>query len=253
MGVTIFATEDSGRSWAQVACTTAPVTPQRCHASSGIPFGGDKSFITFANDRSGWLGIVSNAGTPALLHSSNGGRIWHDQHVGLPPMVQPPTVARQIFPMGTFDQPHIVGRVGILPEIVSFYRPKPRASWSRLYLYRSSDAGASWHFYQRTPLPAPSVAQSVCGEGALAAFPDASHWIAVSGSVIWWTANAGKTWSHTAMHAPPGLQLVSLTFADAPHGWAEAVPQSESGGVWGATTVLRTSDGGKDWLRVAVP
>jgi photosystem II stability/assembly factor-like uncharacterized protein len=252
MGVTVFSTVDGGKRWTQVACTRVQFAPQACHSNSGVPFGGDKEFITFVNHRSGWLTIVSNGGTPALLHSSDGGRTWHDQRIGLPPTVQPPTVTRQIFPMGTFDRPHMFGRVGVLAESVGFYRPKPRATWSRLYLYQSTDAGASWHFYQRTPLPAPTIAQYASGEGSLAQFLDIRHWIAVSGNVIWWTANAGKSWSHAVMHVPARLQLVSLTFTDPSHGWAEAVFQGQTGGMLGGTALLRTSDGGRDWLRITV-
>jgi photosystem II stability/assembly factor-like uncharacterized protein len=253
MGVTIFRTDDGGKRWTQVACTSVQFAPRACHSHSGIPFGGDKEFITFANDRSGWLTVVSNAGTPSLLHSSDGGHTWHDQHVGLPPSVQPPGAASTVYPMGTLDEPHIFGNIGVLAEAVGFYRPKPRASWSRLYLYRSADAGASWHFYQRTPLPAPTIAQYASGEGSLTQFLDIRHWIAVSGNVIWRTANAGETWSHEAMHSPARLQLVSLAFADSSHGWAEAAPQGQTGGMLGGTTILRTSDGGRHWSRVAVP
>jgi photosystem II stability/assembly factor-like uncharacterized protein len=253
MAVTIFGTADGGERWTEVTCTAGPVAPEPCRFYSGIPFGGDKEYITFANDESGWLTIVSNTGTPSLLHSSDGGRTWSDQRLGLPPSVQPPTTTRQIFPMGSFDRPHIFGPVGILAESVTFSGPQPQTSRSRLYLYRSSDAGASWHFYQRTPLPAPAGAQYSYGQFSLTQFVDARRWVAVSGNAIWWTANAGQTWSPTAMRLPPGLRLLALAFTDPSHGWAEAVPRSQIGGMPGGTVLLRTSDGGRDWRRTAVP
>jgi photosystem II stability/assembly factor-like uncharacterized protein len=253
MGVTVFATADGGRHWSKVACTQVAGYQKLCPSDSGIGFGGDKTFLTFTDNRSGWLTIASNTGIPSLLHSTDGGHTWRDQGVSLPPGLSPLNRPNQTFAYGTLGQPYVFGRSGILAEVVSFFQSKPHAAWSRLYIYRSEDAGSTWNLAQLTPVPGLTNGPYELGAGPVPQFLDAQDWLAISGATIWRTANAGAAWSHIAMRLPAGLQLLSFSFTDPRHGWAEAAPLHEDGGVLGSTTLLRTNDGGGRWLRVSVP
>jgi photosystem II stability/assembly factor-like uncharacterized protein len=253
MGVSIYATASGGQRWKRIACTAVPGNSGFCQNNSGIPFAGDKEFLTFATVRLGWLTVVSNTGTPSMLRTTDGGRTWSDVHVGLPPGVQPPSPAREIFPMGTLDPPSLFGPVGILPEVVGFYHPKPRASWSRLYLFRSSDGGRSWHFLERTPINGPSLAQFETGQATLSSVIDDRDWFFVAGRTLWYTADAGTRWFHAPMRIPSNLHLVSLTFTDLSHGWALALPPGQNGGMLGGPALLRTDDRGKHWKHVQTP
>lgn len=242
MSVEMYRTGDGGRHWIHIACATFSGAPpgKRCNLHSGIDFGGDKEFLTFSNALDGWLTVFSNGGIPTILHSQDGGRTWRDQRVGLPPGIRPPGPKDTVFPLGTFDAPHLFGREGVLAERVGFYQPKPQANWAYLYLVRSHDAGQTWQFYERVPVPDPSVNQ----------YLDAQHWIFVARSTTWMTNDGGRAWTRTPLHLPQGLQLTALSFTDPRRGWALAEPHGQIGGLDAATALLHTNDGGRTWSKL---
>jgi photosystem II stability/assembly factor-like uncharacterized protein len=248
-------TADGGRRWARIACVTFsnPLPGYGCPLHSGIGLGGDKEFLTFRNAADGWLTVFSNTGIPQLLRSGDGGRHWSDQRVGLPPGVSLPGPPSTVYPEGSFLPPHLFGQTGILAESVIFSRVRSIASWSRLYLFLSQDAGASWRFYQRVPLPDLVTTRDEPSPVLLPTFLDSRHWLVVFGKTIWSTADAGQTWSHAAMHLPAGLQLASVAFTDPSHGWAGAGTPKQIEAVGGGTSLLRTSDAGRTWARIALP
>jgi len=255
MSVYMYRTENGGRSWSRVACASLPASLPNyaCRLHSGIAFDGDKEFLSFSNRFDGWLTVFSNAGIPEILHSGNGGRTWRYQAVGLPLGLHQARTPKAVYLMGTFDQPRLFGRLGILPEVVTSYPPRSNTGRSRLFLYRSLDGGRTWQFYRTTPVTSPSIEQFGFGEGTLSSLPRPRNWLFVSGKNIWRTANAGRTWSRSPMHIPGMLHLASLSFVDPSHGWALVQPAGNNGGLLGGTSLRRTSDGGKHWSVIRLP
>jgi hypothetical protein len=166
----------------------------------------------------------------------------------LAPSASRPTTRRQgrwsdVFAAGTLDAPHIFGQEGILPEVVDFYRPHARTSWSILYLFRSRNAGATWQFFRRIPVPAASLSQ----------YLDAQHWVFASTKATWWTSDGGANWAHGAAHVPGKQQLSAVTFTDLKHGWAIADLYRQDDGPDVGETPLQTNDGGHIWSTVRIP
>lgn len=247
MAIQMYHTGDSGRRWTRVYCTLIAPNPQApftCpHPGSAIGLAED---LVFTGLSSGWLTVYNNSGVPDLFHTVNGGVSWRRQGVGLPPGVAPPTVQRQVFPSGELLQPRFFGAVGLLPETVGYYQP--RATSSRLYVFRSTDGGRTWRSSLRT---------RVSGQVALWQALDARHWdfIASSGSrqTIWLTPDGGAAWSKHPLQLPPGLALVGLHLTGVKRGWATAQTRAESTETALGAVLLRTTDGGAHWTKVKLP
>jgi len=246
MSVSVYRTSDGGRHWNRVACTSFSNTPSRysCLHQSGIGLGGDKTNLTFKDGHEGWLESLEASGLPDIYYTADGGTSWRRQALGLPPGVERPTATTTVFPEGTLLQPRFFGRIGILPEEVSFNRAKPRANWSRLYIYRSTDGGRTRDFAVRTP---------VTGANNLWQTIDARHWLFVSSDAIWSTNNGGASWAKRPLHLPPDLILVGLQFITATDGWATAQRQADSRVSTSGTVLLHTTDGGVHWTETTQP
>ena len=246
MPVDVYRTSDGGRHWNRVACTSFTNTPSiySCPHQSGIGLGGDKTYLTFKDAHDGWLEAHENSGVPDIYYTADGGTSWRRQGLGLPHGVGVPTANTTVYPEGDLLQPRFFGRTGILPEEVGFYRAKPRANWSRLYVYRSTDGGRTWDFVLRTP---------VTGATNLWQAIDAHHWLFVSSGAIWSTNNGGASWTKRPLHLPPGLMLVGLQFITARDGWATAQSRAESGVSASGTVLLHTIDGGVHWTETTQP
>ena len=251
MAVYVYRTVDGGHHWSRVACTTFSNMAHGygCSYPSGIGFGGDKEYLTFRNAHNGWLTVHDNSGVPELYHTADGGTSWRRQAVGLPPGVTLPTGKSTIFLSGTLLQPSFFGRIGLLPEEVGFYRQKPRASWNRLYVFRSTDGGQTWRSALGTPVTAPvGPWQAV----------DFRHWVfastqPASKEPVWSTGNGGTTWTKRSLHVPAGLMLVGFQLTDARDGWATAQTHADSELTASGTVLLHTTDGGVHWAELRLP
>ncbi|MEX1228814.1 MAG: YCF48-related protein [Planctomycetaceae bacterium] len=103
-----------------------------------------------------------------------------------------------------------------------------------LVLY-TNDGGVVW---KESPGPLPDEVAEIMNFRAVAC-RDQHVWIAGSpGSVIWHSADAGRTWSR--QFTGQTLPISSLSFADADNGFA-CGPMG---------TILRTTDGGRTWTAV---
>lgn len=246
MPVNVYRTSDGGRHWNRVACTSFSNIPSRYHCpnQSGIGVGGDKTNLTFKDAHDGWLESLEGSGVPVIYYTADGGTTWRRQAIGLPPGVERPTATTTVYPEGTLLQPRFFGRTGILPEVVGFYRAKPQANWSRLYIYRSQNGGQTWDFAVRTPVTSPNTLWQTI---------DAHHWLFVSSGAIWSTNNGGASWTKRPLHLPPGLMLVGLQFITARDGWATAQSRADSRVSTSGTALLYTIDGGMHWTETAQP
>lgn len=95
--------------------------------------------------------------------------------MGLPPGVTLMGPKSTVYSLSSFLPPSLFGHAGILAELVTFNRLRSIAIWSRLYLFRSQDAGATWRFYQRVPLPDLVAAQNELSNVPLTRFLDSRH------------------------------------------------------------------------------
>jgi len=255
MAVEVYRTTDGGRHWSRVACTSwsNPGPGFGCPRQSGIGLGGDKTYLTFKDAHDGWLEAQENTGVPDIYHTADGGASWRRQVVGLPPGVVPPSGKigqSTVFPSGTLLKPSFVGQIGLLPEEVGFYRPKPRATWDRLYVFRSTDGGRTWQSALRTPVTAPiSQWQAL----------DSRHWVFISTTLtgfrqtIWSTENGGVSWTEHAIQLPPGLTLVAVEMVNERDGWGIAQTHADSEVSASGTALLHTTDGGRHWTRQVLP
>lgn len=251
MSVYVYRTADGGHHWSRVACTAFPnPTPgYSCARPSGIGLGGDKEDLIFTDARAGWLTVHENTGVPDLYHTAGGGVSWHPQNVGLPPGVARPCAKQQVFPQGELLDPQFCDPTGVLPETVGFYRPKPRATWSRLSVFRSADGGRSWPSVLHTP-----VSGLVTFWQAL----DARHWVFLSASPgsqqsLWSTANAGASWTEQRVDLPAGHTLVGFDLSNPRDGWGTAQRHGDAQTSAFVTILLHTADGGAHWMDVRLP
>jgi len=128
-------------------------------------------------------------------------------------------------------------------------------------LLATSDGGKTWRpllgqipTYGPTPSPTvaefpPCCAMDPIGEPQRPREPlidwlDPTHGWAVVGTSLYWTADAGRTWSSGSPLPASG----TIQFIDAEHGWLVASDSSDPGSViYARAPVFRTSDGGKTW------
>jgi hypothetical protein len=98
------------------------------------------------------------------------------------------------------------------------------ASWSRIYVFRSTDEGRSWDSALRAP---------VTGDVGEWQALDARHWLFVATSVssrqtLWSTQNGGGSWTKHPLQLPPDLLLVGVQMTGDRDGWATAQTHAES-------------------------
>jgi photosystem II stability/assembly factor-like uncharacterized protein len=123
-------------------------------------------------------------------------------------------------------------------------------SRSRLYVFVSSDGGATWGT-ARAMTPASVV---TVGEGPVVEFLDPDHWWVSSQSqmggdkvqatpTLTYTSDGGQSFATV-----PSPRIIQMKFTNRTHGWAEAVtgPQNRN-------QLIRTVDGGRHWTEVVVP
>jgi photosystem II stability/assembly factor-like uncharacterized protein len=225
----VLHTTDGGRTWAPLTKTPLPRL---------------RSIRMF--DQRGWAAGESNSVFPAgVFSTTDGGRTWSSV----------PATRFESWTSGHFFSPHaalLIGRQSRVARIdrgrldgASLNLPNPstprkialmsnQRGWlvgDRGLVRMTHDDGRTW----RSPTgELPALAKS-CDFSALSA-RDQSVWIAGSpGSVVWHSADGGRTW---AVH-PTGqnVPIQSLCFVDRHRGWA----------VGELGTILATRDGGKSW------
>lgn len=144
--VAIYRSTDGGEKWIEVA-RSGPYS-----MSSGLPFGGDKSDISFLNPTTGWITGLILTSNELMLHATHdGGRTWQQQPMPLPKGFAPHWTAFAKPP--TFFTP----RDGILPAYYTF-REDSGQETTIVAFYVTRDSGTTWTYNGPGPVSTWSVA-----------------------------------------------------------------------------------------------
>src|SRR5215467_2504985 len=208
-------TSDGGSSWSEVWRVDA-----QHPRSAGVPLDGSKYVLGFRDSSIGWLTVThGTAGT--LLLTFDGGRTWSPVEL---PLSEP----------AMFTDLELLsdGSAVLVARTGSGYLALP-----------SRDGGLTWEGAR----PIRILTTPNRGENRTS-FIDHDHWATAGGSLVQTTSNAGRTWRTVRASLPRGVvALVDVWLAGTGEGWATGDDGS------GNLRVLRTADGGADWLLSPVP
>jgi len=224
-GIVIFHTTDGGATWTIASSTN----PQGDSAPGALPFGGDKTGLSFLNASTGWITGAEPNNIPWLYVSHDGGRTW--QHQSL----QPPPHQSWVFPY--LARPTFFNATdGVLPvyTIIDCKSscPPHHGELYGSYIYVTRDGGITWH---STTL--------LAGYAGDADFVDLNHgW--VPSYFLYMTSDAGQHW--TKITSAGHFFTFHVDFVSNEIGWAIA-----SYTATGNTFLLKTEDGGHTWTKVS--
>jgi photosystem II stability/assembly factor-like uncharacterized protein len=212
--VEIYRSTDGGETWISVG----PL--------SGLPFGGDKSAITFLNSTTGWItGATLQYDTLYLYVTHDSGRTWRKQDMPLPRELTSHWRGR-LQPLPKF----FTARDGILPIFYEIYAGpndslRPTGEMV-VAIYATHDSGTTWTY---------SSVKRVNGF-SLISFADMNHGWLMNGSDLYVTSDGGRRWTTIhPRHLPVGV--IQLDFISPVVGWARGQIPS----------LHKTLDGGLTW------
>ena len=224
MDVDINRTADGGHTWVKVASDDSR------DERSGLPFGGDKSDITFLNPMTGWVTgyIVGCDRGTYLFVSHDGGRTWGREELPVPAQVTSLRNEETMAP--TFFS----ARDGVLPVSISYAGYcETGKEITVIVFYMTHDGGATWVY--TTP-----VTLMPGNRRPPSSFADMSHGWITEGSVLYRTIDGGRTWSRLPL--PLAFShMKQLDFVSPSAGWATRST---------APFLLKTVDGGQTWMPV---
>jgi len=201
----LWKTTDGARSWHTVS---SPFPPDQC-----------MSGLSFIDESHGFIAARFASSSPAVYRTDDGGATWGGAPVPAPPGFQPGTGS-------SFWLVSIRGFGSV--DLAAF-----ASDSGSLYVYRSTNLGASWTYLT-------SIPNAIASIGLVTP----SRWVQViAPGLSRETTDSGKTWhayaSDYSQAAPIAPQVV---FADASVGYAT---------VRGA--IQRTIDGGLHWTPIQTP
>ncbi|HHY38989.1 MAG TPA: hypothetical protein GX507_08715 [Clostridia bacterium] len=213
--VSIYKTADGGASWS-LASRTDPQSSRE----GGLPFGGIKTGLSFADHKRGWLTGVDHSDKIWLYETLDGGETWEKVRLPVPEGYSTDGGSASTHPPVFFD-----GQDGFLP--VRFGGENPPVT----VFYATSDGGKAWH-------PTAPVTHAE-GKGLLWSFVDPDHGFALSGDTLYSTDDGAKTW--TVVNSVPDLEGTrQLEFVTPKTGWAAGDNEEKA-------FLLKTVDGGRTW------
>jgi photosystem II stability/assembly factor-like uncharacterized protein len=208
--VDVYRTTDGGATWKKVASAT----PDN---KGGLPFGGDKTGISFVSPTTGWITGEEPIDNFFWLYTTeDGGTTWKQQTLPLLPGV--PKTQYVLSPPTFFDAQH-----GLLQA--NYFTT---ASTAEIVLYTTQDGGQTWQANGMTP----NAAQVV---DAL----DLQHLWATDGATLYTSSDSGQHWSTLTTNATY-KNVGMLGFLSPQLGFALSATDSGS-------FVLKTLDGGQTW------
>jgi photosystem II stability/assembly factor-like uncharacterized protein len=215
--VSIYRTEDAGRTWHLVARTGR-------RGRRSFPYQGGKTGLFFASPQDGVLTGYDAAGHAWVYATHDGGRRWAPSHLVMPPELQGQPV--------TFGPVAFFGRRGrgvLIASVFGF----------PTVIYQTTDGGRRWSLAGAMPYPAGAASQTV----DIASQEDLWAVVNVSPTeqpetALMRSTNGGRTW-HRVPGSLPGLVL-SLDFINGSIGYANVV----GGDIW------TTTDGGAHWFNL---
>jgi photosystem II stability/assembly factor-like uncharacterized protein len=216
--VALYRTQDGGQTWARLLDPYNDGGIQICQ----------KTGLLFTTPQNGWLtGDCGGVMTGAFLYeTADGGQTW--QPVALPA----PTEAPDLFSdtgttyCGTLSPIFFSPQVGKLAVSCMDTIKSPPANL--LYLYSTSDSGATW-----TPVSIPT--------GTIDFLSADNGWVLSRN--IYYTTDGGQTWSFVKTVNWDG----QFSFVSETLGWAVARAVTDTGT---AIALVQTTDGGKNWTEI---
>ena len=201
----------------------------------------DLTGVVFTDAQNGWATGQSftedDYSSGVILHSTDGGQDWTTQYAS------------------TAD-PNLPS-AGIAFSAVAFADAKhgwavgetqgSDSSYNQTVIMHTTDGGATWT--QQLDYGPPYVSNEDDATLSSIACTNAEHAVAVgydeNGTEIFRTINGGAKWTRLVQPVLWELDLTDVVFADATHGWAVG-PYVVTRNV---NPVIRTTDGGRTWLR----
>jgi photosystem II stability/assembly factor-like uncharacterized protein len=213
----LFETHDGGASWHRVAST--------------VPLSGP---IRFVNVREGWaVSEPRGLAGGGLYRTTDSGRHWRRVRLTAPPGYRSQAA--------TAGVPRFFeSRVGVVPV-----RFRDRKHAQHLVVYLTRDGGNTW-----SPRPAPVDADLRAQSwGIPEALPfsaaTADSWFLFVGRRLFWTRDAGRSWSITRTVAPKAPRVWDVYFTSPLDGWAIFAPVET--GPRAGSALVKTTDGGRHW------
>ena len=220
--VDVLHTSDGGATWKIISASDY----NTANNPTAIPFGGDKSGLSFVSTTTGWITGFTAADNFAWLYvTHDGGVTWQHQAIPLP------ANASQV---STFPPVFFNATSGLLPAII------PSLAGQTVNIYVTHDGGASWN----TTSPVPTSATA----GTLD-FIDAMHgWIVSNtfdvrsnqyiNSMVYSTSDGGEHWTHHTVKLSADITMID--FASPTQGWA----------IDSLQFLYQTTDSGQTWTKV---
>jgi photosystem II stability/assembly factor-like uncharacterized protein len=220
--VSIYKTKDGGTSW------TSILEMNPLNERQGLPFGGSKNGISFANEHNAWITGFSHASGVWLYTTHDAGLHWKSASLEVPEKFTAYSVTT--FPPTFFSKANGIFPVMFINEGQLFYR--------------TSDNGITWKV--TTPI-FPAIGTSFSWS-----FLDVMHGFATDGNKVFITKDGAITWKTIEpddtfkQSFSDSKSITSLDFVSEKVGWIVMVSSSKDP----EFLLLKTTDGGFTWMKI---
>jgi photosystem II stability/assembly factor-like uncharacterized protein len=215
--VAVYQTTNGGVDWQQTFINDT----NNANAGDSLPLGGLKFGIAPLNMNSAWVyGVVYAPGTAYLYRSDDGGDVWEQVSISLPP--------------GADETELTIEQFEFVTPRDAYFTMRMTSESPSLAIYVSNDAGNTWTL---TPTPIPS--------GSFADFLSAEEIVIYNGSQFFVTRDAARTWNAVLPDIQFGDTFAGMAFVNASTGWVITVDPTTN-----HRSLYKTGDGGATWFPV---